>query len=176
MAGSRRRQDRNPQLARLFRRHYHALARRLRAATGDPDTAEEAVQEAFARLLEHWHRIRDRRRLPRWLYVVALRYGLRLLRQRRRITVLRESWPAEHEPLAEVEDRLDRRRQAALLRRALARLPRHQRRLLLLRYGGRRFGQLAAALRLSRDALKKRIRRALRRLRAELDRSGPPPA
>jgi RNA polymerase sigma factor (sigma-70 family) len=63
----------------LFTGHYSKLVGVLRV-TGDVDraTAEDVAQEAFARTLRHWRRVRHGTNPPGYLYRVAFR----LLRKR----------------------------------------------------------------------------------------------
>jgi len=52
-------------------------------ACGDRAVAEDATQEAFARALERWSRLRDRPRVAGWVATTALNVARRSLRRRR---------------------------------------------------------------------------------------------
>lgn len=152
-------------LDRVFRQHYGPLVRRLRALTGDASLAEDVAQEAFARLLEHRQRLRDPAAAERWLWTVARRLAARLA-SRSRLPTLPDDLAAPEDWAEEVESRVERCALRAALARAWARLPAGDRRLLWLRYGrclDRR--RLAAALGLGEECVKKRLQRALDRLR-----------
>ena len=60
-----------------YLRHYGRLVRALRLGGADPGTAEDVAQEAFARALVHWPRIRRGPNPPGYLYTT----GFRLLRR-----------------------------------------------------------------------------------------------
>jgi RNA polymerase sigma-70 factor (ECF subfamily) len=62
-----------------YRVHYPRLLRALRLAGADPSTAEDLAQEAFARALVRWRRVRRGANPPGYVY----RTGFRLLARRR---------------------------------------------------------------------------------------------
>jgi RNA polymerase sigma-70 factor (ECF subfamily) len=57
--------------------HYRRLVRALRLGGADPATAEDLAQEAFARALAHWRRVRKGANPPGYVY----RTGFRLLQR-----------------------------------------------------------------------------------------------
>jgi RNA polymerase sigma-70 factor (ECF subfamily) len=66
----------------LYRRHYPALVRALRAAGSPPDVAADLAQEAFARTLARWWRVRTGPNPGRYLYRVGFRLAARERRRR----------------------------------------------------------------------------------------------
>jgi len=76
----------------LFTTQYAKLVGVLRVAGAEPSTAEDIAQEAFARTLTHWRRVRHGTNPAGYVYRVAFR----LLQ--RRSPALRES------PLDDVDD------------------------------------------------------------------------
>lgn len=92
------------ELARVVRDHAGRLASALVHLTGDFTTAEDLVQDAVEAALLHWPTEGIPDRPDAWLFTVARRRGLDLLkresRYRRKLTLLR--WPAQSEP----DDRL----------------------------------------------------------------------
>jgi RNA polymerase sigma-70 factor (ECF subfamily) len=78
--------------------HYRALLAPIRAkcrrVLGDPSSAEDAAQEAFARLLSSGPELGGSNDAPRvtvWLYRTCVRVAIDILRDRRRSPVLAPS-------------------------------------------------------------------------------------
>ena len=92
------------QLARVVREHAGRLAASLMAVTGDFATAEDLVQDAVLAALRHWPAEGIPERPDAWLFTVARRRGLDLLRREHnyvaKLTQLQ--WPIQPEP----DDRL----------------------------------------------------------------------
>lgn len=65
-----------------YQAHYHRLQRALRLAGADPTTAEDLAQEAFARALVHWWRVRRGDNPPGYVYRTAFRLLARHLSRR----------------------------------------------------------------------------------------------
>ena len=59
--------------ADLFRYHYPRLVRALRLAGAGREEAEDVAQEAFARTLSHWPRVRTGSNPPGYVFRVAFR-------------------------------------------------------------------------------------------------------
>jgi RNA polymerase sigma factor (sigma-70 family) len=92
------------QLARVVREHAGRLAAALLPLVGDFSAAEDLVQDAIEAALTHWPFEGIPDRPDAWLYTVARRRGLDLLRRDRRhhTKLALVAWPAEPEP----DDRL----------------------------------------------------------------------
>ncbi|WP_238014337.1 sigma-70 family RNA polymerase sigma factor [Dactylosporangium sp. AC04546] len=92
------------ELARVVRDHAGRLAAALVPLVGDFSTAEDLVQDAVEAALTHWPFEGIPERPDAWLYTVARRRGLDLLRRDRRhhAKLALVAWPAEPEP----DDRL----------------------------------------------------------------------
>jgi RNA polymerase sigma factor (sigma-70 family) len=92
------------ELARVVRDHAGRLAASLVHLVGDFSAAEDLVQEAVETALRHWPAEGIPERPDAWLYTVARRRGLDVLRreQRHREKLAQITWPAEPEP----DDRL----------------------------------------------------------------------
>ncbi|MEV1084640.1 sigma-70 family RNA polymerase sigma factor [Streptomyces sp. NPDC050211] len=93
-------------LARVVREHAGRLAASLIQVTGDFSAAEDLVQDAVLVALKHWPEEGIPERPDAWLFTVARRRGLDLLRRqenyRRKLEQLR--WPPETKP--EPDERL----------------------------------------------------------------------
>jgi putative glutamine amidotransferase len=131
------------------------LLRRLTRLLGDPDLAEDALQEALARAWRAAPRDLEPDRLAAWLHRTATNVAVDELRRRRR----RAELPL-HEAAAVAAAPADPpRRQAAA--QALAALSPHQRMLLLLRYeAGLSLREVGELLDVAEDAARKRVARA----------------
>jgi RNA polymerase sigma-70 factor (sigma-E family) len=138
----------------LYRLAYRVSYRVL----GDRGDAEDVAQEALARAHLRWGRLHER---PEgWIVTVATNLSIDRLRRRRRVSALVE------EPLAVVDihrgERID-------LARALRRLPRRQRQVVVLRYlADWSENDVATALGVSGGAVKSHASRGLAALRQHL--------
>ena len=92
------------ELARVVREHTGRLAAALVPLVGDFAAAEDLVQDAIEAALTHWPTEGIPDRPDAWLYAVARRRGLDLLRRehRHRAKLTLVPWPAEPQP----DDRL----------------------------------------------------------------------
>src|SRR6185437_13294643 len=61
-----------PEFDEFYGSLFDQVARALTLAGADRDLARDAAQEAFARALRHWRKIRDMDRPDAWVYVVAM--------------------------------------------------------------------------------------------------------
>lgn len=147
-------------LGALFSRHHgdvYALSARL---TQDRDLADDITQEAFLRVWRYARSFRGQSTFRTWLY--RLTYNLFIdLRQRdvRQASLALERPPAE-EPPHEVTER------HMLLETALRRLAPDQRAVLILsRFHGLRYEEIARIIRCSPGAARVRLHRAMNDLR-----------
>jgi RNA polymerase sigma-70 factor, ECF subfamily len=112
--------------AELYEAEFAAVYRACYALCGDRQLAEDAAQEAFARALERWRRLRERPWIAGWVATTALNVVRRSLR--RRGAEPRLSGTGIGRTGAEVaEDRLD-------LIRAIRTLPARQQEAVVLHY------------------------------------------
>lgn len=150
----------------LFDRHrerVHALCRRM---TGDPARADDLVQETFLRILKYGHNFQGNARFTTWMYRIARNVALHdINRDARREEI--ENIATEdlrHGSTAPEPTELSER-----LGDALAELPHEQREVLVLsRYHGLRYEEIAEVCDCTVSAVKARVYRAMRRLRNAL--------
>ncbi|WP_223166660.1 SigE family RNA polymerase sigma factor [Nonomuraea sp. SYSU D8015] len=118
-------------VAAIFAEHHVGLVRLALIMVGDRATAEDVVQEAFARTHAGWGRLRDGDKALAYVRSAVLNGCRSVLR--RRATVFRRAVPYEP-PVwsAESAALVGEERREVLL--ALRRLPRRQREALILRY------------------------------------------
>lgn len=163
-------------LGDLVERHearIYAVSCRL---LGDREAARDVCQEVFLRAFQHAGRFKPRARVGTWLYRIAVNRCLNRLRRRRIVRFLRLESPADDmprtgaaepvaaEPLADRRLAAERRWQA--VRARIAELPPGQRVVLVLaRFEGLRYREIADALGITIGAVESRLVRAMRRLR-----------
>jgi RNA polymerase sigma-70 factor, ECF subfamily len=156
----------------LFLRHYSQVYRVLYGLVGDPEQAEDLAQETFLALYYHPPAPDADAPLAAWLCRVALNRGYNALRSQRRergrIERVAEP-PSQHDPHAELIRAEDR----AHVRAALARLPERQGRLLLLRYAGLSYAEIAAALDVAPGSVGTLLARAERAFAAAYEQMQP---
>src|SRR5690606_5315457 len=130
--------------AMLFQRHYDRVYGILFRLVGTRAEAEDLAQEVFLHLYQQRFSRRREHNVGAWLYRVATNQGYNALRSRqrrwRRDTALlpdpTDAEPAPAEAAAQAETR-------AAVRAALARLPKRDVQLLLLRQIGLSYAELA---------------------------------
>jgi DNA-directed RNA polymerase specialized sigma24 family protein len=151
-----------------FEDWYQAMHPRLLgvlcAVSADPDAAAEATDEAFARALFRWDRVRAMASPEGWTYRVALN----LLRRRKRRAAMevrlrrREGVVDAPCPAGEVWDEVRR-------------LPERQRTAIVLRYvGDLPEAEIAAAMGVTRGTVASTLADARRRLATTLTTQPPP--
>jgi len=140
-----------------------ALAERLLA---DPNDADDVVQEAWLRTREVPVRFESRGRLRAWLAGMAKRMARDTLRARRR-RAAREQRVARLEVRTDAENVVERSAQLEELLHAVRALDEPQRRCVLLRYmDGYSTDEIAAAMSVSEEVIRKRLSRAMALLRS----------
>ncbi len=155
-------------MGELFERHHGPLYGYLAKLTGDRPAAEDIAQTVFQRMLKYRHTYRDQGSFTAWMYHLARRCAADHFRKS-------SSAPIPVDP-SHFDEREDESRRAdesaasrddhALLQRALGRLDRDDREVLLLsRLQELSFAEVAAILECSVGAARVRAHRALRTLR-----------
>jgi RNA polymerase sigma-70 factor (ECF subfamily) len=143
----------------FFDREYRSLLRLAFAMTGSPVEAEDLAQEAMARALERWPRVRGMSSPAGYVYRIALNLNRSRLRRLRR----RSERPldAPRPPHADPEI-------VGSLMGTLLALPRGQREaLLLVEWLGFDAGEAGKILGISPSSVRSRIHRAKSALRIE---------
>jgi RNA polymerase sigma-70 factor (sigma-E family) len=157
------------ELAEVYRLHYRELFVLARWLVDHPDLAEEIVQEAFARTLASWSRVRRHDDPLPYVRRTMVNLSNSALRRRaiaRRIPAgeQRVAPSAEHETL-EDERRVE-------VEAAVRALPRRQRECVVMRFGfDASIAQIANDLRVSEGTVKKHLHRAIAALSKTLDDS-----
>jgi RNA polymerase sigma-70 factor (sigma-E family) len=111
----------DPSFTELYEREFPAVFRAAYLLSGDRGLAEEAAQEAFARALARWSRLRSQPWAGGWVTTTALNTARRHLRRHRPVMPTHES-PGEDDTT-----RLD-------VHAAVRRLPARQQEAVVLHY------------------------------------------
>jgi RNA polymerase sigma factor (sigma-70 family) len=153
--------------ARFVEEHMAVVYAAAYSATGDRALSEEVAQETF---LCAWRKLPALDRppaMPGWLCGIARMMARNVRRRRGREQPLLDEAPVSSAPSP--LDVLLAREQGALVRRALARVPRRYREPLVLYYQGEEsVHAVAAALGLSEEAVRQRLSRGRKHLRDEV--------
>jgi RNA polymerase sigma-70 factor (ECF subfamily) len=156
--------------AALFDRYAPALLRFADRLLSDRNTAEEVTQEVFVKVISRAHQYDGRAEVASWLFAIAANACRDRRRRERRATVVPlEAVPEPADPTRGdgVLGRLVERQKRDAVRQALARLSEEQREALVLaRYHGLPYAEIARTLGISVGAVKTRIFRAVETLKA----------
>lgn len=167
--------------ASLVDSHQERLLRLCERLLGDAEEARDAAQEVFLKAYRKAAAVRPQGRVYTWLYRIAVNHCLNKLRRRKLVRFLRWEDPEERDapafdPPDEAADpaaALEARRRWRATRRALARLPENQRSVLVLvRFEGLSYKQVAEVLGITEGAVESRLFRAMRRLEAAQEAPG----
>jgi RNA polymerase sigma-70 factor (ECF subfamily) len=140
-----------------YRSLHPRLVTAIAAATGDPDVAADAADEACSRALERWAGVQAMTSPEAWAYTVGLNVARRRFRRRRRE---RELLWHEHGP-GTIEG------PAGELWAVVAGLPQRQREAVVLRHVGQLTeAEIAEVMGVKRGTVSSTLRAAYRTLRA----------
>ena len=156
----------------LYREHNEALTRYLMRLTGDWDSASDAAQEAYSRLLSQPPPRDDN--LRAWLYTVAtnvVRDGWKKQQTALRLVKSQDAVPAAASA-PDPHDLVERKECQQAVQQVLARLSVKDRTILLMREEGFSHKEIAAAVDTTTKSVGTMIARALRKLASELDAVG----
>jgi RNA polymerase sigma-70 factor (sigma-E family) len=151
----------------LYSAHYRGLVRLASYLTGDRDSADEVVQDAYVKVLGRWGGLRDLDKGEAYLRQTVV--NLSRSRLRHRVVVDRHApAPMPDAPSAEAGAITQLERDAVV--RALGELPRRQREAIVLRYyADLSEAQTAHAMGISAGAVKSHTSRGMAALRHLLE-------
>ena len=143
------------EVAEVYQRYGHLIARRCRVVLRDAALAEDALQETFVKVMRYGAQLRQADSKLRWLYRVADRCCFDLLRRRSRVVAV--PLPAGDDGGPPEELRIESR---DLVLRTLSRLSDRDKQIAVLAFvDGLSQGEIAAELQLSRQTINKRLGR-----------------
>jgi len=156
-------------LAVLFERHHRALFRYFVSMTRSRELAEDLVQDVFFRMLRYRTSYDPERPFTAWMYQIARNASLDQAQKRgAEVVGIEEFLDRRAEPVSPApgpEERASRGQSLALLRRALDRLPEEKREILVLaRFQGMKYEDIADVLGCETATVKVRVYRAMRAL------------
>ncbi len=156
------------QLGLLFERHHGMLFNFFLRMTGRKQVSEDLVQEVFVRMLKYRHTYRDNGNFTTWMYKIARHVRFDDLRRRRQESAFEEEEVTRHiSRLPAPGDQLEKDQELRLLRGALARMAPDKREVLVLsRFQLMKYEEIAEVLGCGVGAVKVRVYRAIRELRA----------
>jgi RNA polymerase sigma-70 factor (ECF subfamily) len=154
-------------LGQLFERHHRQLFHFLSRTTGDASAAEDLTQEVFVRMLRYRHTYDVDSRFDTWMFRIA---------RNARADYFRKKAPPptavdEALDIADITpgpaEQMERRLGAMQVERALRELPDEPRDLIVLaRYHDMPYDRIADTLGIEIGAVKVRVHRAMKQLRA----------
>jgi RNA polymerase sigma-70 factor (ECF subfamily) len=148
----------------LVERDRVEFGRYAQATVGDPDAAQDAMQDAFIRAYEALATCRDPERFGAWFFRILTNQCRNTVARRRPTLSLDDVDPAGR---ARADAALERGELAAALDAALARLTPEQREAFVMKHvDGRSYEEMSELLGVGVDALKMRVHRARDAMRA----------
>jgi RNA polymerase sigma-70 factor (ECF subfamily) len=152
----------------LVERHHERCTRLATHILGSREDAEDAVQETFLRAYRSLGAYQERDRFGAWVVRILVNQCRTALAKRRRVAPVGD-WDWVPAPDGVEEHPADRAALREELDRALAALEPEQREAVVLKFAEElTYDEIAAATGVSVSALKMRVQRACRRLRALL--------
>jgi RNA polymerase sigma-70 factor, ECF subfamily len=153
----------------LFGKYWAHVYRILRRLVVDPAEAEDLALETFLRLYQRLPIEEKDFQLGGWLYRVATNLGLRSIRsfkRRERYEMTAGKYALENEPETRPTEMFAQKEESAFARQALAQMNERQSQLLVLRYSGLSYKEIASALDLSPTSIGPLLLRAEREFEA----------
>jgi RNA polymerase sigma factor (sigma-70 family) len=149
----------------LFDRHHRALFHYFLHLTSNRAAAEDLVQEVFFRILKYRGTYQTETSFRAWMFQVGRNVHLDYLGRHRNEVPMPEDVGEFTSPEAPPDREVEKKQETALLRRALASMPRDKREVLIMsRFLELKYDEIAAALDCEVGAVKVRVYRALREL------------
>jgi RNA polymerase sigma-70 factor (sigma-E family) len=161
--------DADEAVTQLYSAHYRSLVRLAALLLRDVGAAEEIVQDSFIAMHGSWRRLRDHDRALAYLRQSVVNRSRSALRHR---SVVQRHAPAPMPDHASAEHAALETLEREDVIRALHRLPRRQREVLVLRYYvDLSEAQIADAIGISRGAVKSHASRGMAALRLSLEKT-----
>jgi RNA polymerase sigma-70 factor (ECF subfamily) len=155
----------SPEFEALFKENWPFVYRLLNRLVGDPAEAEDLALETFFRLYQHHPLPQSEFNLGGWLRKVATNLGLHSIRsfkRRERYEMSAGKGALEEMPENRPAEILAQEEERRLARLALAKMNNRQAQLLILRYSGSAYKEIAQTLGLSPSSIGPLLLRAER--------------
>jgi RNA polymerase sigma-70 factor (ECF subfamily) len=151
----------------LFERHHRSLFNFFLRLTTDRDAAEDLVQDVFFRILKYRATYQPGTQFRTWMYHLARNAHIDRFKTRRKELLVDPD--TMRQPASECSPpgtAVEREQQIELLKAALAMLPDEKREVIVLsRFSGLKYEEIARLLGCEVGALKVRVHRAVKALR-----------
>jgi RNA polymerase sigma-70 factor, ECF subfamily len=153
--------------AELIASHEKEIYRFVYRMSGNPEDASDLLQDTFLSAFKAFPRLPQNANHRAWLYRIAYRRGLNLLRSRRvRRTEPLDEARALHDSNGNPESLEESRRIAGALRRVIRGLtPRQRSALLLKKYEGLSYSEVAAVLGSTEENARAQVYQAMKKIR-----------
>jgi RNA polymerase sigma factor (sigma-70 family) len=149
----------------LFREHWAQVYRLLNRLVGDPAEAEDLALETFVRLYQRYPLQASDSNPGGWLHRLATNLGLHSIRswkRRERYEMTAGKYALEETPEARPAEILAQEEDRRLVRLALSQMNERQSQLLILRYSGLSYKEIALSLKLAPTSIGPLLLRAER--------------
>ncbi len=149
----------------LFQEHWAHVYRLLNRLVGDPAEAEDLALETFVRLYQRYTLRENESNPGGWLHRVATNLGLHSIRswkRRERYELTAGKYALEESPEARPAEIMAQEEEHRLVRLALAQMNERQSQLLVMRYSGSSYKEIANALKLAPTSIGPLLLRAER--------------
>lgn len=169
----------NASFEALMHKYYPRLLNFIYRFTGDRETAEDLTQEVFWKVYNAASGYRPRAKFQTWVYTIAKNISLNELRRHRKTPLsledpfeseegrMERQWEDTASPRPDEE--IQRQETAAAVRSAVAALPANQRMAVILcRYDGFSYEEIARTMGISVQAVKSLLSRAKESLKNKL--------
>lgn len=165
----------------IVERHQDRLISLCQRLLGHREEALDAAQEVFVKTYRKAGKLEQRGELYTWMYRVATNYCLNRIRRRKIVRFLsltalpdRDAAPLQPVDLGpRPDDELEARQRWHATARAIASLPENQRLVLVLaKFEGLSYRQIAETLGISEGAVESRLFRAMRNIEKAQEESG----
>ena len=154
----------------LFDRLAPVLTALIRRQLRDEAEAEDVLQRTFLAMHRARHDFRPGARVRPWVFTIAMNLVRDTFRRRKRRRESPLELDGRHDPVVWSESGLERAEEAALVRRAIASLPRDQRRAVELHWLEERpFAEIAELVGASVSAVKVRAHRGYKKMKRWLE-------
>jgi RNA polymerase sigma-70 factor (ECF subfamily) len=156
----------------LYDRYRDRLVHFIIRKTGDPDRAQDLVQEAFIRVTRHLHRFDTTKKFSTWIYTIASNLSKNELRNRSRSPLvlfqkLENNWDDDHRPIQFEDSRMKpddmyrRRYLRQIVEETVQELPEHHQLVFRLReLEGKSYEEIAEITGVNLGTVKSRLHRA----------------
>jgi RNA polymerase sigma-70 factor (ECF subfamily) len=141
-----------PVFEKYFTEHWTSIYRLLARMLGDPAEAEDLALETFYRLYQRRPNPEQEFNAGGWLYRVATNLGyhsIRSFKRREHYEMIAAKDVMAKAPEDSPMEILDKKEEGQMARRALAKMSPRQSQILVLRYSGKAYREIAQALNLS---------------------------